>query len=526
MKTLNAGDRVVVVGGGPGGLVTAKALMDEGFDPVVLEGSAAIGGQWNTKAEHSGIWEGMRTNTSQLTTAFSELPHEAGLALFPTALQIGEYLQRYADTFGVSRRVRTGCRVEEIDLKDGGGYTVRYRNEAGSDDIEAAGVVVATGRYNKPNLPLQIEGLSEFSGRSGLLTAFDYLGHAAFAGQRVLMLGNNISALEIASELAFDPTIEVVSACRKPRYIILKITAGIPSDWRFFNRAAVCIGRTLPPPDAAEGMRQEILRLFGNPAAYGGLAPSENLMAAGIAQAQHYLALVAEGRITARSLPTKIDGDTVTYDDGSSQKFDAIIAGTGYQLNLPFLSDSLKSTLKADDERLDLFAQTFHPEIDGLAFVGQFHMIGPYFPVLELQGRWIAMVLAGQRPLPSREVMEQGMEQARMLHQLGAPLVYHELATDLAMTAGVEPDPEQWSDLAGSLIFGPITPAQYRLNGHGSCDDAIELLQQAMAAAGQGDPPPPVTEEQLGLLHGLSQVPDAWPGVASALRALGSQGEP
>ena len=48
--TLKGAEPIVVVGGGPGGLATAKALLDEGFTPLLLEASESIGGQWNTTA--------------------------------------------------------------------------------------------------------------------------------------------------------------------------------------------------------------------------------------------------------------------------------------------------------------------------------------------------------------------------------------------------------------------------------------------------------------------------------------------
>ncbi|QIS22204.1 FAD-dependent oxidoreductase [Nocardia terpenica] len=40
------GDRVVVIGAGIAGLVTAKVLRDDGFDVTVVEREATIGGVW------------------------------------------------------------------------------------------------------------------------------------------------------------------------------------------------------------------------------------------------------------------------------------------------------------------------------------------------------------------------------------------------------------------------------------------------------------------------------------------------
>ncbi len=64
--------RVAVIGAGPGGVVAAKHLIEAGISPTVFEASDDLGGQWYVSAPHSGVWPGMRTNTSRAMTAFSD----------------------------------------------------------------------------------------------------------------------------------------------------------------------------------------------------------------------------------------------------------------------------------------------------------------------------------------------------------------------------------------------------------------------------------------------------------------------
>ncbi len=45
--------KVAVLGAGPGGLVVARYLKSEGFEPVVFEQGERIGGQWSADPGHS-----------------------------------------------------------------------------------------------------------------------------------------------------------------------------------------------------------------------------------------------------------------------------------------------------------------------------------------------------------------------------------------------------------------------------------------------------------------------------------------
>ncbi|OBK44344.1 NAD(P)-binding protein [Mycobacterium sp. 1081908.1] len=70
---------VAVIGAGPGGLVAARWLASQGFEPTIFERSSMPGGQWAGLDGRSGVWPSMRTNSSRVLTAFSDLEHETDL---------------------------------------------------------------------------------------------------------------------------------------------------------------------------------------------------------------------------------------------------------------------------------------------------------------------------------------------------------------------------------------------------------------------------------------------------------------
>jgi dimethylaniline monooxygenase (N-oxide forming) len=453
--------RIAVIGGGPAGLVTAHYLKKHGFAPVVFEASSRLGGQWNVGSPSSAVWPGMRTNTSRILTSFSDLDHPAGASVYPSPTEMQAYLEAYAQAMGLEPCLRLSSAVEGVSAAADAGWIVRTRR---GDDVTSeryGRVVVASGYCRAPDLP-EIAGLTSFAGPA--IHSSQYGGCETYRGQSVLVAGCSISALEIAGELA-AAGVNVTVAMRRQRYVLQKLLAGVPTDHVAFTRFAAACGNRLPPEAIAAGMKQMVLSTCGSPEQFGAPKPDDNIFAAGLTQSQTYLALVAEGRIRPRPWIEAVDGRTVTFADGARDAFDAIIFGTGYKLSLPFLDEEISKTLGLDDRGIDLFNHTVHPDLNGLAFVGLYSLIGPYLPVLELQARWLAYLWAGLCEAPSAAAMRAGVAAARAGRGGPRDLPMHALATRFASHAGVEPRPAQWPALERALWFGPLSPASFRLTG-------------------------------------------------------------
>jgi thioredoxin reductase len=442
---------VAVIGAGPGGLVAARYLKSEGFEPVLFEQGERIGGQWSSDPGHSGVWPAMRTNTSRIMTAFSDLPHDTCSPTYPTNEAMGEYLERYAKMFDLTQRIRLKTPVRELGRDEKGRWIVK--TDSGEERFEK--VVIATGRYNKPAIP-EVRGLESFSGSGGVSHAFAFKCREDFRGLRVLVAGCSISSVEIASDLAMLGAERVVATHHRQRYILPKIIAGVPIDHLAFTRFSGMSKESFPIAANGAELKQFILAMAGSPEQFGAPRPADDPFEAGITQGQFFLPLVAEGRITVKPWMDSVNGNTVHFTDGSAERFDAILFGTGYDLHLPFLSDEIRRTLDTDAHHIDLYKFTFHPELPGLAFLGMFEQIGPYYPVLELQSRWIAYTMSGAVATPSKAELEAGVRAYRA--RRGAPQItfFDRMALLFARAAGVEPDLARWPDLARPLMFGPL----------------------------------------------------------------------
>jgi hypothetical protein len=227
-----------------------------------------------------------------------------------------------------------------------------------------------------------------------------------------------------------------------------------------------------------------VLRIGGNPQQFGAPKPSDDIFEAGVSLCQHYLPLVAEGRISVKPWITRVDGQRVTFADNSVEEVDAMIFGTGYEHDWQLLDDRLRAALDADAERVDLHKFTFHPDLPGLAFVGLVHQVGPLFPVLELQARWVAYAWSGAQPMPSDYEMRRGVEAYRSRRHLPQLVPMHTTARIFAAEARVEPSVVEWPELARPLLFGPITPVSFRMCGRDSLPDARERFLRDAAEFG------------------------------------------
>jgi dimethylaniline monooxygenase (N-oxide forming) len=469
-------ESVAVIGAGPGGLATARWLLSQGFKPTIFEQGPMLGGQWTGLPGLSGVWPTMHTNTSRVMTAFSDLDHETDL-VHPTGRDMLAYLHRYAATFGLTARIRFGSRVERLS-RDHTGWLLCHTGTTERFDR----VVVASGRFHSPAIPA-VRGLETFTGSAGVITTYEYRGPDTYCGKRVLVVGGAISALEIAAELALDAD-RVVVTQRRQRYVLSKFAAGVPSDHRIFTRYGVFASERLPAAEVDRQLKEIVLEANGSPEQYGAPAPDPSLFAAGVTLSQHYLPLVADGLIAVRPWLRSVANTTVTFADGAAEEFDGIVFGTGFDLNLPFLGNDIRAVVGLDAVHLDADRYTFHPDLPGLAFVGMWDQSGGYFVPLELQARWIAYSWGGAIPAAKEADQRSSIDAYRARRGMSQKTRMNVAALTFARAAGVEPCPQNWPHLRRALLFGPLAPSCFRLEGPDALPDAPARLARDAAAFG------------------------------------------
>ncbi|MGW4689873.1 flavin-containing monooxygenase [Streptomyces sp. NPDC004244] len=313
----------VVIGGGQSGLAAAHALAGAGLKPVVLEASDRAAGSWPHYYDSLTLFSPARFS------ALPGLPFGGDPDRYPHRDEVAAYLGRYAAHLDAEIRVRS--RVARVTA-DADGFRIELE---GGASLTAGAVVAASGSFANPYRPA-LPGLESFTGRT--LHVADYRSPAAFAGQRVVVVGAGNSAVQVAAELA--RTSRTTLATRAPVKFARQHLWD--RDLHFWltrtGLDAAPLGRLLRTP------------------------PARPVLDDG-----RYRAALAAGAPERRPVFTGLDGDKATWADGTAEEVDAVILATGYQPDLPYLAGLDGALDTAGRPRHRDGASLAHP---GLAFVG------------------------------------------------------------------------------------------------------------------------------------------------------------
>jgi cation diffusion facilitator CzcD-associated flavoprotein CzcO len=380
--------RVAVIGAGPAGLATLKALADQGIAAICFDAGPQVGGLWVYGAPGSSAYRTLHLNTSRTRTEFADLPMPADWPDYPDHTRIAAYLLDYARRFDLLDAVRLRHTVTGV-TPDGAGWRVTATGPDAETTAHVEAVVVANGHNSRPRLPVPAY--------PGQLTAaqmhsHDYRDPGQLAGRRVLVVGGGNSAMDIAVD-ASHVAARTLLSLRRGVWIVPKHLFGRPSDT--LNGA---LARRLPWR-LRQRISQAMLRLaVGAPQRYGLPAPQHGLLQDHPTLSDALLSRISHGKVGVRPGIARLDGDRVHFTDGRVDEIDLVVWCTGYDIDLPFLDPEL---LGDGPDRLPLYRHVFHPQAPGLMFVGLMQSTGSALPVVEAQARLVAAYLAGRYALPT-----------------------------------------------------------------------------------------------------------------------------
>ncbi len=458
---MHAHQKIAIIGGGAGGIVAAKSVLEEGLTCDVFESASTVGGVWRP----DGLaWPNMRVNISRFTGVFSDFLWEQAfpdsvIQPYPTTQEMHAYLLAYVKHFKLEPYIHTMRRVTRV-TKNANDWTVCWREGNTVSQENYSGVILAAGRYQTPTIP-PFAGLELFKGEK--IHSAAYRSAEQFKNKSVLVVGGSLSSVAIVGEL----TGSVTHLIRRPRWItptqlfLTESNSKIPGDL-FYSRT------TYQARTFAWYMKH-----CGKQNAFSEWEMKPDTPAGRNVVSDVYVEKLQQGFINVIS--SEIDSfsqSSVKLKNGRTLTPDAVIFCTGYEYDFSYLDAELATEIK---KSFLCYEDTFHPNIPGMAFIGMnYQSRGAIFPLVELQARFASAVFSQRLALPSSQQMQAAI--AAMPATRDGFTFATALAKQLAIL-DFEKLSQDDANLHKLIMNGAIIPAHYRIHGVGS---NMTLAKQAI----------------------------------------------
>lgn len=299
---------VVVIGAGQAGLSAAYHLRRRGFVPagaaqpgdeafVVLDAESAPGGAWQHR------WASLRMAT---VNGIHELPGFAVPPADPAASSrdiLPAYFAEYEERFALDVQRPVAVRAVRREDDDPAG---RLLVETDRGTWAARYVINATGTWSRPFWP-HYPGQERFRGRQ--LHVADYVSRDEFAGERVVIVGAGISAVQLLDEISHVADTFWVTR-REPEWV--------EEDFDIPARVA-----------AIAGVEDRVRR---------GLPPGSVISVTGMHWTPWARAADARGVLVRHPMFSSIEEHGVRMPDGSFVPADVILWATGFRAAIDHLS--------------------------------------------------------------------------------------------------------------------------------------------------------------------------------------------
>lgn len=316
---------VLIIGAAQAGLAMGHALQDLGLHFELVENHKRIGDGWRNRYDSLVLF------TPRSLSSLPGLKMNGDPDGYADKDEFADYLESYACRFQLPIRLGTG--IHDLFRADGGFRAITTNGEV----IEARAVILATGGFQSPSIPLFADC---FSADVLQFTTETYKNPSQIpAGKTVLVVGDGASGRDFANELIAQH--KVYLATGKKRKLLPEKIFGRPSLY-WLNK----FGALQASPSTPVGWY--LKKTDGFPDRGHGLA---KLRQKGI-------------RIAPRL--EKAEGRQAIFADRSSAQVDAVIWSVGYHDNSTWVSIP-----EVKDERRNFIHQQGIAPIEGMFFIGR-----------------------------------------------------------------------------------------------------------------------------------------------------------
>lgn len=339
---------VIVVGAGFAGIGAAIKLRAAGFDFIVLEKAADIGGVWR-----DNTYPDCACDIPSALYSFSFAPNPRWSSFFARQAEIRDYTVATAETFGVLDSIRVNH--ELLNARWNSDEKV-WELHTSAGHYTAHFVIMACGPMHKPVTPT-LKGMDTFTGESFHSAQWDH--DCDLAGKKVAVIGSGASAIQ------FVPAIESRVAQltlfqRTPPWVLAKMDFPISPRWQQrFERFPLLqallrkllygqfelLNRSLKHPRLIRLLQkmalQNIDRSIRDPDLRARLVPDYAIGCKRILQSNNWYRALAKPHVRVVDSVAEVRGNTVIASDGSQCDADVIIFATGFEVANPPIAERI-----------------------------------------------------------------------------------------------------------------------------------------------------------------------------------------
>jgi putative flavoprotein involved in K+ transport len=277
---------VLVIGGGQAGLAMGQQLSRRGHRFEIVDAGTEIGHVWRSR------WDSLRLFTSGRYDSLPGLPFPAAADAYPGKDEVADYLRTYAAQFELP--VRLDTRVTSLARTDG-----LYVADTAKAAIVAQQVVIATGPFQVPFTP---PVAAQVGAEVHQIHSIDYRRPDDLPLGTVLVVGAANSGCQVAFELSATHTVELSIGQRIPAIPQRPLGRDV-WDW------ATRLRLDRVTADSRLGRR---------------LSQRDQIIGAGPRKLARHHGIRLRSRVTGAS------GRVVTFDDGGTSEYDAVVWATGF----------------------------------------------------------------------------------------------------------------------------------------------------------------------------------------------------
>jgi hypothetical protein len=331
---------VLVIGAGPAGIACAYYLQRAGIAYQVVDQGDVIASTWAKQ------YPTLRLNTSRF---FSHMPGKRfplRFGLFASAQQYHDYLTEFVAEYQFN--IQLGVTVRRAS-PEGDGW--RVETDQGTDWYPA--VILASGRFPRPHVP-QLPSIEKFSGT--VRHSHDYQGAEDFAGQRVMVVGNGPSGVDLAVALPDAARLPVYLAQRTGIVLRPRYPYGLP------KHAWMLLAEKFPNRITRWLEKHALAAQYQRVAQTGIKTPQPGKMsgAAGT-RGPELIHAVQQGQVLPVEAPVDFTASSAILADGQQVELDAVILATGFRPAL----DYLDVAFEVDEQGLPVREPEPFPAYDG-----------------------------------------------------------------------------------------------------------------------------------------------------------------